>query len=325
MELLGTLFSLGLPVVIIFALIIAGTCVRMVRQSTVGVVERMGQYAATKEAGLHLLIPFMESMRIVDLREQVYNLPSQPVITKENVTMNIDAIIYLQITDAFRSTYEVVDLYTAVEKMALTSIRNIIGEMTLDQTLASRDIINSKLQHVLDDATGKWGIKVNRVEMKDIDPPRDIVDSMQKEMRAEREKRAMILTAEGEKQSAILRAEGEREAAIRNAEGTQQSMILEAEGVKQSSIKRAEGEASAIRQVQTAEAEMVYKMFTSITAANPSREVLQVKYLEALEKVSQGQSNTLFLPYESVAFLGALAGSVRAVQTKSEKENGAQN
>jgi regulator of protease activity HflC (stomatin/prohibitin superfamily) len=160
------------------------------------------------------------------------------------------------------------------------------------------------------------------VEVKDIDPPRDIVDSMQKEMRAEREKRAMILTAEGEKQSAILRAEGEREAAIRNAEGQQQALILEAEGHMQASIKRAEGEATAIRSVQTAEAEMVYKMFTSIDAANPSREVLQVKYLEALEKVSQGQSNTLFLPYESVAFLGALAGSVRAVALKGEKENG---
>ncbi|HEY9686726.1 MAG TPA: SPFH domain-containing protein [Coleofasciculaceae cyanobacterium] len=306
----------------IFALIVVATSVRVVRQSTVGVVERLGQYVATQDAGIRLMIPFIDSMRIVDMREQVYNLPSQPVITKENVTMNIDAIIYFQVTDAFRATYEVADLLMAVEKLALTNMRNIIGEMTLDETLASREVINAKLQHVLDDATGKWGIKANRVEVKDIDPPRDIVDSMQKEMRAEREKRAMILTAEGEKQSAILRAEGEREAAIRNAEGQQQALILEAEGHMQASIKRAEGEATAIRSVQTAEAEMVYKMFTSIDAANPSREVLQVKYLEALEKVSQGQSNTLFLPYESVAFLGALAGSVRAVALKGEKENG---
>lgn len=320
MEALGLLMGLLIPVGIIFVVLI-GTCVRMVRQSTVGVVERMGQYTNLRQAGLHLLLPFVETMRIVDLREQVYNLPSQPVITKENVTMNIDAIIYFQVTDAFRSTYEVVDLNGAVEKLALTSIRNIIGEMTLDETLASRDVINSKLQHVLDDATGKWGIKVNRVEMKDIDPPRDIVDSMQKEMRAEREKRAMILTSEGEKQSAILRAEGEREAAIRNAEGKQQAMILEAEGVMQAAIKKAEGEASAIRQIQTAQAEMIHKMFTAINDANPSREVLQIKYLEALEKVSQGQSNTLFLPYESIAFLGALAGSVQTVQMKGEKNN----
>jgi regulator of protease activity HflC (stomatin/prohibitin superfamily) len=306
----------------VFALIVVATSVRVVRQSTVGVVERLGQYVTTQDAGIRLMIPFIDSMRIVDMREQVYNLPSQPVITKENVTMNIDAIIYFQVTDAFRATYEVADLISAVEKLALTTMRNIIGEMTLDETLASRDVINAKLQHVLDDATGKWGIKVNRVEMKDIDPPRDIVDSMQKEMRAEREKRAMILTAEGEKQSAILTAEGQREAAIRNAEGNRQAMILEAEGHKEAAIKKAEGEATAIRSVQTAEADMVYKMFTSITAANPSREVLQVKYLEALEKVSQGQSNTLFLPYESVAFLGALAGSVRAVAMKGEKETG---
>ena len=235
--------------------------------------------------------------------------------------MNIDAIIYFQVTDPVRATYEVVDLLTAVEKLALTTMRNIIGEMTLDETLASRDVINSKLQHVLDDATGKWGLKVNRVEVKDIDPPRDIVDSMQKEMRAEREKRAMILTAEGEKQSAILRSEGEREAAIRNAEGVQQAMILEAEGHKQASIKKAEGEAEAIRSVQSAEADMVHRMFRAISDANPTKEVLQVKYLESLEKVSQGQSNTLFMPYESIGFLGALAGSVRAVQSQAEKGN----
>jgi regulator of protease activity HflC (stomatin/prohibitin superfamily) len=306
-----------------FALVAVASAIRVVRQSTVGVVERLGQFQSpVRSAGVQFLVPFLDTMRIVDMREQVYNLPSQPVITKENVTMNIDAIIYYQVTDAFRATYEVADLISAVEKLALTSIRNIIGEMTLDETLASREVINSKLQHVLDDATGKWGVKVNRVEMKDIDPPRDIVDSMQKEMRAEREKRAMILTAEGEKQSAILKAEGEREAAIRNAEGTQKAMILEAEGVKQSAILKAEGDAEAIRNVQSAQAEMIQKTLTYISAANPSREVLQVKYLEALEKLSQGKANTLLLPYESAAFMGALAGSIRTVQTKGEKENG---
>ncbi len=318
MEILGSFLVI---ILFIFALIVVGSSVRVVRQSTVGVIERLGQFVTTQEAGLRLLVPFLDSMRVIDMREQVYNLPSQPVITKENVTMNIDAIIFFQVTDPYRATYEVADLYSAVEKLALTSMRNIVGEMTLDETLASRDVINAKLQHVLDDATGKWGIKVNRVELKDIEPPRDIVDAMQKEMRAEREKRAMILTAEGEKQSAILRSEGEREAAIRNAEGSQQAQILEAEGYKQSSIKRAEGEAEAIRSVQAAEADMVFKMFTSIANANPSREVLQVKYLESLEKVAQGKANTLFLPYESAAFMGALAGSVHAVQMKGEKEN----
>jgi len=288
------------------AIILIGSSVRVVRQSTVGVVERLGQYIGTREPGLILLIPFLDTMRILDMREQVFPLPPQPVITKDNVTMNIDAVIYFQITDAFRAMYEVTDIYLAVEKLALTSMRNIIGEMTLDETLSSRDIINAKLQHVLDDATGKWGIKVNRVELKDINPPRDIEEAMQKQMRAEREKRATILTAEGEKQSQILKAEGQKEAAIRQAEGQKQAAILEAEG-----------KASAIRQVQQAEADMIYTVFTSIDKANPSKEVLQVKYLEALEKVSNGQANTLFLPYESIAFMGALSGSVRAIQAQA--------
>ncbi|HEY9745934.1 MAG TPA: SPFH domain-containing protein [Oculatellaceae cyanobacterium] len=291
-----------------FAMIVAATSVRIVKQSTVGVVERLGQFLTVQQAGFRILVPFIDTMRIVDMREQVYNLPSQPVITKENVTMNIDAVIYFQVTDPYRATYEVVDIYAAVEKLALTSMRNIIGEMKLDQTLASRDVINAKLQHVLDEATGKWGIKVNRVEMKDIDPPRDIADAMQKEMRAEREKRATILLAEGEKQAAILRAEGE-----------QQALILQAEGHKQAAIKKAEGEAGAIRSVQTAHAEMFHKVFTSIAEANPTREVLQVKYLEALEKVANGKANTLFLPYESAAFMGALVGAVQA--TRSGQSN----
>ena len=301
------LSSFLIVVLFLFALIVAATSIRIVRQSTVGVVERLGQFLAIQEAGFRLLLPFVDTMRIIDMREQVYNLPSQPVITKENVTMNIDAVIYFQVTDPYRATYEIVDIYAAVEKLALTSMRNIIGEMRLDQTLASRDVINAKLQHVLDDATGKWGIKVNRVEMKDIEPPRDIADAMQKEMRAEREKRATILLAEGEKQAAILRAEGE-----------QQALILQAEGHKQAAVKKAEGEAAAIRNVQTANAEMFYKVFTSIAEANPTREVLQVKYLEALEKVANGKANTLFLPYESAAFMGALVGAVQTARSHSQ-------
>lgn len=296
---------------VIGAVVLISTSVRVVRQSTVGVVERLGQYAGTREPGLVVLIPFVDAMRMLDMREQVFPLPPQPVITKDNVTMNIDAVIYFQITDAFRAMYEITDIYLAVEKLALTSMRNIIGEITLDETLASRDVINAKLQHVLDDATGKWGIKVNRVELKDINPPRDIEEAMQKQMRAEREKRATILTAEGEKQSQILQAEGMKEASIRKAEGQKQSAILEAEG-----------KAEAIRQVQQAEADMIYTVFTSIEKAQPSKEVLQVKYLEALEKVSNGKANTLFLPYESIAFMGALSGSVRAIQAQGEKKEG---
>lgn len=301
----------------IAALIIIGTTVRIIHQATVGLVERLGQYAGTRQAGMTLLVPFMDTMRIVDMREQVFQLPQQPVITKDNVTMDIDAVIYFQITDPVRATYEVSNLILAVEQLALTTMRDVIGNMSLDETLSSRASVNTKLQHDLDESTGKWGLKVNRVELKDINPPRDIQDAMQKQMRAEREKRATILTAEGDKEAAIRRAEGDKEAAIRTAEGQKQSMILQAEGDKEAAVRRAEGEAEAIRQVQQAEADMIYTVFTSIDKANPSREVLQVKYLEALEKVSQGQSNTLFLPYESIAFLGALAGSVRTVQSQS--------
>ncbi|MEB3287030.1 MAG: SPFH domain-containing protein [Vampirovibrionales bacterium] len=290
------------------ALVIVATSVRIVQQSTVGVVERLGQFAGVRQAGLALLIPFIDNIRTVDMREQVFSLPPQPVITKDNVTMNIDAVIYFQITDPFKATYEVSDTILAVEKLALTNMRNIIGDMSLDETLSSRDTINGKLQHVLDDSTGKWGIKVNRVELKDINPPRDIEEAMQKQMRAEREKRAQILFAEGEKTAAILKAEGQKT-----------SQILEAEGDKEAAIRRAQGQAEAIREVKQAEADMIYTVFTSIDKANPSKEVLQVKYLEALEKVSQGQSNTLFLPYESIAFLGALGGSVRSIQSQQEK------
>lgn len=313
MEIISTLLGFLAVPVIILLFIVAFTSVRVVRQSTEGVVERLGQFAGTRDAGLIFLMPFVDRLTIVDKREQVFQLPPQPVITKDNVTMNIDAVIYFQVTDAFRATYEVADLYGAVEKLALTSMRDIIGNMHLDETLSSRDRINAGLQAKLDDATTKWGLKVNRVELKDIMPPRDIEEAMQKQMRAEREKRSQILLAEGEKQAAILTAEGQ-----------QQSAILKAEGAKQAAVLAAQGESEAIRLVKQAEADMVYKVFTAINDANPSKEVIQVKYLEALEKVSNGKSTTLMLPYESAAFMGALAGSARALQSRTQQEGQAE-
>lgn len=304
MEALGVTLLL---IIIFFVILIFASSVRVIRQSTVGLVERLGQYnEPVRQAGLTILIPMMDRMILVDMREQVLPLTPQPVITKDNVTMNIDAVIYFQITDPFRATYEVADLFGAVEKLALTTMRNIIGDMTLDQTLSSRDVINHELQKVLDDATTKWGLKVNRVEVKDINPPRDIEEAMQKQMRAEREKRSVILLAEGDKQSAILKAEGQKEA-----------KVLIAQGDKQSTILKAEGESESIRLVQQAEADMIYKVFTSIKEADPSLEVLQVKYLEALQTVANGQGSTLFLPYESAAFMGALTGSVRSLRDQA--------
>jgi regulator of protease activity HflC (stomatin/prohibitin superfamily) len=226
------------------------------------------------------------------------------VITRDNVTMNIDAIIYFQVTDPFRATYEVAQLLLALEKLALTTIRNIIGDMSLDDTLTSRDVINTKLKHVLDEATGKWGLQVNRVELKDINPPRDIEEAMQKQMRAEREKRATILTAEGEKQSAILQAEGGREAAIRAAEGQKLAAIL-----------RAEGEAEALRTVKQAQADTELIVLQALNKAAPSPAVIQLKYLEALAKVADGQATKLVVPLESAAFMGALANVTEGFKT----------
>ncbi|MGE0200806.1 MAG: SPFH domain-containing protein [Candidatus Melainabacteria bacterium] len=301
MEFFGSFFLF-----IIIALgVIAANTLKIVRQSTVGVVERLGQFQNVRNAGLTMLIPFIDTMTTVDMREQVVSLPSQPVITRDNVTMNIDAVIYFQVTDPFRATYEISNLVNAVEKLALTTIRNVIGEMNLDETLSSRDDINNKLQIVLDEATGKWGLKVNRVEMKDINPPRDIEEAMQKQMRAEREKRAIILLAEGEKESKI-----------RSAEGEKQSQILQAEGKREAQIREAEGHAQAIRLVQEAEADMTRTVFAAINESHPSKELLQLKYLEALQKVSEGRSNTLILPYESAAFMGALAGSARSLASQ---------
>jgi regulator of protease activity HflC (stomatin/prohibitin superfamily) len=304
-----------LVIIVFFVVIFAATSFRVVRQSTVGIVERLGQFQEpVRQAGLTWITPFIERIILVDLREQVMPLPPQPVITKDNVTMNIDAVIYFQVTDPFRATYEVADLFGAVEKLALTTMRNIIGNMTLDQTLSSRDTINAELQHVLDDATTKLGLKVNRVELKDISPPRDIEEAMQKQMRAEREKRSVILLAEGEKQSAILKAEGEKEAAVLQAQGDKEAQIERAEGDRQSAILRAKGQAESIRLVQQAEADMINKVFTSIKDADPTVEVLQVRYLEALQRVADGKATTLLLPYESSAFMGSLAGAVSTLK-----------
>ncbi len=292
---------------VIMFFVVLSKSVRIVRQSTVGVVERLGQYSDTRQAGITFLIPFLDSMRTLDMREQVLPLPPQPVITRDNVTMNIDAVIYMQVTDPFRASYEVNNLILAVEKLALTTIRNVIGEMSLDDTLSSRDVINTQLQHVLDDATSKWGMKVNRVELKDINPPRDIEEAMQKQMRAEREKRATILTAEAEKQASILDAEGEKEARIRRAEGVREAAILESQG-----------QAEAIREIQQAEADMRFSVLDALNRANPSAGTIQLKYLEALEQLGDGQSNTLLLPYESAAFMGAITGGLKAVEASKD-------
>lgn len=283
---------IGLILVVIIVIIVYS--VRVVKQSNVYLVERLGQYSRTLDSGLHFINPILDRIAAkLDIREQVINFPPQPVITKDNVTMQIDTVIYVQITDAVKYLYGVGNPIAALENLSATTLRNIIGELELDETLTSRDHINTKIRIVLDEATDAWGMKVTRVEVKNIIPPRDIQDAMEKQMRAEREKREKILTAEGNKQSAITEAEGLKE-----------STILRAEADKQERILRAEGEAEAILKVQNAYAEALERL----NAANPTPEVLKLKGYEALEKIGEGESSKLIIPSDmgNIANLSAV-------------------
>ena len=287
---------LFLILILIFViLLVVVTNIVIVPQSMVYVVERLGSYSETWSAGLHVKIPFLERVaKKVSLKEQVADFPPQPVITRDNVTMQIDTVVFFQVMDAKLYTYGVNQPIAAIESLSATTLRNIIGEMELDHTLTSRDTINSKITAILDEATDKWGIKVNRVEVKNIIPPREIQEAMEKQMKAEREKRAVILKADGEKQAAITAAEGEKESAILRAEADKQAAILRAEAEKEKMIREAEGEAEAILKVQQANADGI-KM---LKEAGADAAVLKLKSLEAFEKVADGQATTILLPAE---------------------------
>ena len=269
----------------IVVLITIARTVRIVPQASAGIVERLGRYNRTLDPGLHFLVPFIDRLRpLVDLREQVVAFPPQPVITQDNVTISIDTVFYFTVTDPFRATYEVASLLTAIEQLTVTTLRNVIGSLSLEEVLTSRDKINADLRIVLDEATERWGLRVNRIELKSIDPPGSIQEAMEKQMRAERDKRAAILTAEGAKQSQILTAEGEKTAAILRAEGQRESAIL-----------IAQGEAEATRQV-----------FQAIHDGDPTPDLLSYQYIQNLPKLADGQGMTLMLiPSDGVAALGA--------------------
>jgi len=273
-------------IIVAVMLIILVRSIRIVPQASTGVVERLGRYHRTLQPGMNLIFPVLDRERDrVDMREQVVSFPPQPVITEDNVTISIDTVIYFQITDPVRSTYEVVNLLMAMEQLTVTTLRNLIGSLTLEDALTSRDKINAELRHVLDEATGKWGVRVNRVELKSIDPPATIQEAMEKQLRAERDKRAAILIAEGEKQSAILTAEGQR-----------QAEILKAEGDKQGQILRAEGEAQAIANV-----------FAAINAGDPNEALLAYTYLQQLPEIANGQATKLMLvPSDAINQVGAM-------------------
>ncbi len=296
------------PVLILLAIAFAATSVRVITQSRAGIVERLGKFHGVAETGVNILLPFIDHMRaVIDLREQLVDYPPQPVITKDNVTMQIDTVVYFQVTDPVKYTYEIASPRAAIEFLAATTLRNIVGDMDLDQTLTSRDAVNGKLRHILDDATDRWGIKVTRVEIKNISPPRDLLDAMEKQMRAERERRESILRAEGDKRSAILRAEGDREAQVQLAEGHKQAEIL-----------KAEGEAQAILAVQNAKAEGIKMVYNAIKQSAPTKEVVAIRALEALEKVSDGKATKIVVPSEAAGIFGALSGLKGILEGKDD-------
>lgn len=299
----------GIVIVALILLVVSN--IRVVPQASVYVIERLGTYHATWTTGLHAKIPFFDKVaKVVSLKEQVVDFKPQPVITKDNVTMQIDTVVFYQVTDAKLFTYGVDRPLSAIENLTATTLRNIIGDLELDHTLTSRDLINSKITVTLDKATDKWGIKVNRVELKNIIPPREIQDAMEKQMKAERERREAILRAEGEKKSQILVAEGEKESQILRAQAEKESTILAADAVREQKIREAQGEAEAIMTVQKAFADSL----RILSEANPSDKVLTLKSLEALEKVADGKATKLIIPSEIQSMAGLLASAKAVVE-----------
>ena len=285
----------------------------VVQQSRAYVIERLGAFHAVQGVGIHFKVPFLDRVaRRVSLKEQVLDYPPQPVITKDNVTMQIDTVVYFQITDPKLYTYGVEQPMMAMETLTATTLRNIIGDLELDQTLTSRDVVNTKMRAILDEATDPWGIKVNRVELKNILPPADIQSSMEKQMKAERDRRQAILQAEGSKKSAILLAEGERESAILRADAEKQAAILRAEAERESAILKAEGEAEAIRAVQSALAESL----AMLNEKAPNDQVIKLKSIEAMQKIADGKATKIIIPSEMQGLVGMASGLVEGVKEK---------
>ncbi len=289
-----------IAVIVVFALVVAARSIRVIPQARAGVVERLGRYSRTLEPGLTIITPFIERVRpLVDLREQVVNFSPQPVITEDNVVVGIETVLYFTITEPRSATYEVANPLQAIEQLTVTTLRNVIGGLTLEDTLTARENVNAELRTVLDEATGKWGIRINRVEIKSVDPPPDIKTAMEKQMRAERDRRAAILTAEGEKQAAILTAEGAKQAAVLRAEGEREAQILTAEG----------------------EAKAIDTVFTAIHEGRPDPELLRYEYLKMLPQLAEGESNKVFVvPSELSQALGGIGQALSEGVGHAEKK-----
>jgi regulator of protease activity HflC (stomatin/prohibitin superfamily) len=293
-------------IILFLVIVIALSSIKVVRQSEVKIVERFGKYFKTAEAGLNFILPFVDN---ISLKQQTMDVTPQSVITKDNVTITIDTVVFYQITDPIKAVYEIESLQKGIAYIAITTIRDIVGKMDLDSTFSSRDSINAQLRDVLDEATDKWGCKVDRVEIKDIKPPVDIRDAMEKQMNAERNKRANILEAEGKRQADVTLAEGKKQATILNAEAERESSIRRAQGIREAKILEAEGNAEAIKKVASAKAEEINLVYNAIMDARPDENLVALKSLEALEKISQGSANKVFIPFDTTKAMGALGSA----------------
>jgi regulator of protease activity HflC (stomatin/prohibitin superfamily) len=293
-----------MPYVLLFViagfvlLVVVAKAIKIIRPWEKGLIERLGKYQRTAGSGLTLIVPFIERMIKVDMREQVVDVPPQAVITNDNVAVEVDAVVYYEVTDPVKVTYNVADFYVAATKLAQTNLRNLIGELALDESLTSREVINSKLRQILDDATDKWGTRVTRVEVMRIEPPKDVTEAMHRQMKAERDRRAMILEAEGTKQSAILTAEGQAEAIKKVADANKYQKLTVAKG----------------------EAEAIQTVFAAIHQGNPTNDLIAIKYLEALQAIADGKANKVFLPYEASGVLGSIAGVAELLREKVSPE-----
>jgi len=303
-----------LIIVVLFLIFIVSMSLKIIRPYEKGLVERLGKFHRQVDSGLNFIMPFIERITKVDLREMVIDVPPQEVITRDNVIVTVDAIIYYEVTDAYRVVYNVGDFTSAAVKLAQTNLRNVIGELELDQTLTSRERINTKLREVLDEATDKWGVRITRVEIKKIDPPQDIMDAMSKQMKAERMKRAVILEAEGYKQSQITRAEGDRNAAILKAEGEAEAVKKKADAQKYKLSIEADGEAQAI-----------LKVFDSIHKGNPTKDLIAIRYFEALKAISDGKATKVFMPYEISGILSSVAAMADISKNDTIPESNPEN
>ena len=280
--------------IVFVVFVIAATGLKIIRPWQKGLVERLGKYQRTAGSGLTIIIPFMETLIKVDMREQVVDVPPQGVITKDNVVVEVDAVVYYEVTDPIKVTYNVTNFYLAATKLAQTNLRNLVGDLALDESLTSREVINTKLRQILDDATDKWGTKVTRVELQRIEPPADVTEAMHRQMKAERDRRAMILEAEGAKKSAILKAEGQAEAIKKVADADKYEKLTVAKG----------------------EAEAIETVYNAIHEGNPTNDLIAIKYLEALQKMAEGQATKIFLPYEATGVLGSIGGIAELLKEK---------